>query len=120
MTPEEWLSDKLENDPKFKVVAEDARIFTELMEQPGWKRLRERLTREEDEYLLDVARRLLDGRKELVVDQREIDFMAGFWKGAKYVLLHPEKAEQSFEKAARLAWVFEDSEQEVDSASPYA
>ena len=118
MRPEEWLQDKLENDQKFKVIAEDARIFGELMSQPGWQRLMERLTKEKDEYLLDIAKRLLDGRE---VDQREIDFMSGFYKGALYVLKHPEEAEKSFEKAARLAWVFEGQEQEVqDVPSPYA
>lgn len=117
MTPEDWLQGKLESDPKFRVIAEDARIFGELMEQRGWQRLMERLTKEREEYLRDVAVRLLDGRQ---VDQREIDFMAGFYKGALYVLKHPEQAEKSFEKAARLAWVFDEAEQEVDSASPYA
>ena len=116
-TPEEWIRDKADNDPKFRMIAEDARIFGELMEQRGWQRLLERMEKEEQEYLLDVAKRLRDGFE---VSQREIDFMAGFWKGAIYVLRHPQKAEQSFEKAARLAWVFESSDQEVEHESPYS
>lgn len=121
MNPEEWLQGKLETDPKFRVIAEDARIFGELMEQPGWQRLIERIEREKDEYLHDIARRLLDGRKEIAVDQREIDFMAGFYKGALYVLKHPEVAEKSFTKAAHLAWVLDEADQEVDDVpSPYA
>lgn len=115
MTPDEWLKGKLENDPKFRVIAEDARIFGELKEQRGWQRLMERLLKERDEYLRDVAARLLDGKE---VTQREIDFMAGFYKGASYVLKHPEEAEKSFEKAARLAWVFEEHDEQ--EASPYA
>lgn len=117
MNPEEWLEGKLETDPKFRVIAEDARVFGELKEQRGWQRLIERLEREKEEYLRDVAVRLLDGRE---VSQREIDFMSGFYKGALYVLKHPEVAEKSFEKAARLAWVFDEHDQEVDDASPYA
>lgn len=119
MNPEEWLQGKLETDPKFRVIAEDARVFGELMEQRGWQRLIQRLEGEKEEYLLDIAKRLLDGRQ---VDQREIDFMAGFFKGALYVLKHPEKAEESFTKAAHLAWVLDEADQEVEDvpSSPYA
>ena len=115
---EEWLQSHYEKDPKFRAIAEDAKVFGELQEQRGWQRLIARLDKERAEYLLDIAKRLLDGYQ---VDQREIDFMAGFYKGADYVLRHPQKAEESFEKAARLAWVFSESEQEVDDVpSPYA
>jgi len=118
--PSEWIQDRIASDPKIRAVAEDAKVFGELRDQRGWQRLVERLANEKDEYMLDIAARLLANKE---VPQREIDFMAGFYKGADYVLKHPEKAEESFVKASRLAWVMQSEEaaqSTVKEPSPYA
>ena len=119
-TPQEWISDKIENDPGVRAIRDKARDFALLKEQPGWQQLIKMLEREQEEWLLDLAKRLFDGEE---VAPEEIKFMAGFYRGADYVLRHPEVAEDSFVKAARRAWVlYETARAESDEpgGSPHA
>lgn len=116
--PTDWIQERMESDPKVREIADTARVYAELMSQQGWQRLIKMIEREKEEWLLDIAKRQFDGEE---VSQKEIKFMAGFWRGAEYVLRHPEKAEDSFVKAARLAWALAESESDTpEEGSPYA
>lgn len=119
-SPEEFILKRMEDDPKVKEIAESARKYAELMAQPGWQKLIEMIKREKEEWLLDLAKRQFDGEE---VSEREIRFYSGFWRGADYVLRHPEVAEDSFVKAARLAWAMYEGQAESNNqegSSPYA
>ncbi len=116
---DEWIAAKIASDPKVRAVADDARVFGSLKQHQGWIRLIERIKKEEQSFMLSLAQRLLKTGAE--IPQREIDYMAGFYKGAMYVLMHPEEAEQSFERAARMAWVttFAEHNAPEEGVSPY-
>lgn len=102
--PEEladFVAERARSDPKVQQVIQEAALFDGLLQNPGWKRLRNRLESSKDNFMLSLASRLMKGEK---VDQRELDFKRGWFKGAEAMILTPEQAEVSLEAAAAEAW----------------
>jgi hypothetical protein len=97
---------------------EDVRLFDGLREHVGWRRLWEKVRGDRERFLAGLTRRLMSGDP---VDQREIDFHRGFYYGAEWVLGHPEEAEKSLERAARLAWAIttEELHSQEEGSRPY-
>lgn len=120
-TPEEaaqFISDRARENPKVRRVIEDVRLFDGLMEHPGWQRLADKIKGRKDAFTLSLATRLMAGEK---IEQTEIEFNRGFYKGAEYVIGMPEAAEVSLEQAASEAWRIARREAaiEAEQASPY-
>jgi hypothetical protein len=97
---------------------EDVRMYDELREHLGWRRLYERVKEQREGFVNWIARRLMQGEP---VDQREIDFHRGYFWGALDTLERPEKAEENLEKAARKAWTMAQLEvlNNEEDESPY-
>lgn len=77
---------------------ERARTLAKLAEHEGWKLLRELLEERKGKHLKRIAS-LLVARSEASVTQREIDYIAGFWHGAEWLLNNPDLHEQKLERA---------------------
>lgn len=81
--------------------------LSELKSHPSWAELRSLLEERKARRFDQVTRQLVAGEP---VDQRYIDRMAGFFKGAEWILDNPDMAEQSLERAidkARLMGLLE-------------
>lgn len=113
------IAERVQKDPKVRAVVEDARVFAELQEQRGWKRLRDRIKADKDKYMAGIAARLMKGTK---VSPEELAFHRGFYAGAEWIIGHPEQAMKALDSAARVAYLLIETEmiQEQESDSPYA
>ncbi len=111
-----WLSQRAKDKPKLQRIIENASLFDDLREHPGWKKLFELAQREEKKFLDDITRRIwLTPAEPPSIE--EIEFHKGFQKGALWVLKHPEWAMSSLHKAARAAWLLEQNrETEAEEA----
>lgn len=118
LTVAEFVADRLKKDPKIQRIIADAHIFDELRQNPGWRRLYEKVVVDKQRVTNDVARRLMAGGK---VSAEEIAYYRGFYQGAVYVLEHPAQAEKSLERAANVAWLLVQSElaKEQEEQSPH-
>lgn len=89
-----------------------------LREHAGYQYLLKIIREKQKKALSTVARRLMAGE---LVDQREIDFQRGYFRGALDVAERPEKAVADLERAARQAWVEAQLEviTEEESETPY-
>jgi hypothetical protein len=74
--------------------------LSELKSHPSWAELRALLEERKARRFGQVQRQLIDG---LAVDQRYLDRLAGFFKGAEWILDNPDMAEQSLERAVEKA-----------------
>lgn len=74
--------------------------LSELKSHPSWAELRALLEERKSKRFGQVQRQLIDG---VSVDQRYIDRMAGFFKGAEWILDNPDMAEHSLERAVSKA-----------------
>jgi hypothetical protein len=84
------------------VVAARKKRLTRLTEHPDWPELRAELDRKQERHLKRVTS-LLVGRTDVTVLQRELDYIAGFWAGAGWVVDTPDLAEKTLEKALERA-----------------
>lgn len=76
----------------------------ELKQHPSWGELRQLFENRRRKHFDLLARQLLAGNE---VDQRYVDRMAGFFKGAEWILDHPDLAESSLKTALKRAELFE-------------
>ncbi len=118
LTVAEFVADRLKKDPKIQRIVADAHIFDELRQNPGWRRLYEKVVVDKQRVTNEVARRLMAGGK---VSAEEIAYYRGFYQGAVYVLEHPAQAEKSLERAANVAWLLVQAEleKEKEEQSPH-
>ena len=72
----------------------------ELREHPSWAELRAVLEERKAVYFRSLQRQLVSGS---AVDQRYIDRVAGFFRGAEWILDNPDLAEKSLQAAVRKA-----------------
>ena len=72
----------------------------ELREHPSWAELRAVLEERKAVYFRSLQRQLINGS---AVDQRYIDRVAGFFKGAEWILDNPDLAEKSLQNAIKRA-----------------
>ena len=72
----------------------------ELREHPSWAELRAVLEERKAVYFRSLQRQLVSGS---AVDQRYIDRVAGFFKGAEWILDNPDLAEKSLQNAIKRA-----------------
>lgn len=86
------------SDEKKKVLGDRARVLGKLKEHPSWEELRSEFERKRERHEKRVAG-LIIARAEAPIVQREIDYIAGFWAGAKWLLDTPDMAEESLKKA---------------------
>lgn len=114
-----WVADRAKQDPKVQQVVADVRLLDHLREDAGWQVLHRRIIEQKEGFLHRLATRLMAGRE---VDQREIDFMRGFYAGAEETAEKPARSAADLEKAAREAYakgLFEYAETEREGESPY-
>lgn len=90
-------------DPKVQSIVVDAQLFNDLTEMPGWKRLRERVERQRENFIRRLGERLFSGERHEDL-QREIDYERGFFDGVEYFSGTPEKAMGNLEKTAEAAY----------------
>lgn len=94
---------ELADNPRVQRIAADARLFSELREQPGWQRLYSLVRAKRDRWMLEVAHAFMR-KQENWPSPVEISFKRGFYFGALWIISHPEEAERTLEDTARRAW----------------
>ena len=101
-----------------KGLVEEVRLLDDLHEHAGWKRLYERIRADRERFLYRLASRIMAGD---LVDQREVDFHRGYYRGALDTVERPEKALADLEKAARFAYTQAQLEvySEQENETPY-
>jgi hypothetical protein len=111
----------MQSDPKIQRIAADARLFHDLSEEPGWHRLRRRVTTEHEAYVLHLGKRLFSGVDVDANLQREVDFHRGWYMGLEWFTGVPERALDNFEDAAKKAYTLAilDLETVSQENSPY-
>lgn len=82
----------------------------ELKAHPSWAELRAVFEERRRKHFDSLTKQLVAG---LDVDQRHVDRMAGFFKGAEFVLDFPDLAESSLETALKRVELFEALHEEV-------
>lgn len=88
-------------DPdRVAALRERAAKLGELKQHPSWAELRQLLEERKSRRFQSMQRELIHGTP---VDQRYVDRMAGFFKGAEWILDNPDMAEQSLERAVSKA-----------------
>lgn len=114
----DFVAERARKNPRVHRVIEEARLYDSLRENVAWQKLAQRVRDDKDRYFASIARRLMSGAK---VDQREVDYMRGFYFGARWIIEHPEEAEKSLERAARAAWrmVLLEQAEAAEEESPY-
>ena len=103
--------ERMLRDPKVAKIVHDARLFNDLRENPGWKRLFEVVSARKAKWMDSVSQRFM-GPKKYWPAPEEIAYYQGFYQGAVFVLAHPEHAEANLERAARVAWALTQDEPE--------
>lgn len=119
LTIADFLRDRALSDPKVQRIVADVRLFEGLKENPGWRRLYEKVASDKERYLSGLSRRMMAGEK---IPPEEIAYHRGFYQGAIWVLAHPEVAEKNLERAARMAYVLAAEEvlTQSEEETPYA
>lgn len=102
------IADRMRRDPKIATVVSDAQMFDQLQQDPGWRRLFEKVRADKDKIERSLAKRMFS-RKDRPSDE-EIAYYQGFYQGAIFVLSHPDKAMENLERVARIAWTLVQSE----------
>lgn len=118
MTAADLVAERMKKDPKVQAVVAEAHLFDGLRQDPGWKRLFEVVVRDKKRVTDELARRMMAGQQ---IPPEEVEFYRGFYRGAVYVLMHPEVAEKNLERAANVAWLLAQKEvqQQQEEQSPY-
>ena len=88
-------------DPKVQAIATDARLFSDLVDQPGWRRLRTKFQDEYEEYCNALGRRLMNGAP---IPQEEILWHRAWFQALEWFTGTPEMAMGNLEAAARRAY----------------
>lgn len=92
-------------DPdKVAALQERATRLGQLKTHPSWAELRALFEERRRKHYDNLARQLVAGAE---IDQRYVDRMAGFFKGAQWLLDNPELAESSLKAALKKAELFE-------------
>ena len=87
-------------DPQqIAVLGDRAKNLNNLKTSPGWQELRTISEARKKKCGEQLAAKLL--RRGSVFDQREADYLAGFFAGMTYLLDSTDWAEESFERALR-------------------
>lgn len=112
------MLERARRDPKVRQIVEDVRLFDGLRDHPGWKRLYDKIRENRDAFMVTLTRRLMAGER---VPFDEIAHSRGFYEGALWIIEQPETAERNLERAARVAWLRAQAEndQDEEGMSPY-
>lgn len=108
----DFIAERARRNPQVQHAIHEVQMFDGLTDQPGWKRLYDKITNDKDTFLSSLAKRLIRGGK---TTDEEIAFMRGFYSGATWVVSYPLEAEKSLETAARIAWLL--AQEEVQNLS---
>ncbi len=111
----DWIAERAKRDPGIAKVIENAHLFDELRQNPAWQKLYQLAKQREEKIRTAIANRIWRGA---TVSPEEIAYQRGFYQGCIWVLSHPENAEKSLEKAARMAWLL--SQDEIEQAKEEA
>lgn len=90
------------NDPRLRELIDEVRLYDDLLDHVGWKRLRERVAQQKDRFMDNIANRLMAGGE---VSQREIDYRRGFFDGAQRIIEQPEVSFINLESQANRAYL---------------
>jgi hypothetical protein len=100
-----------EPDPeKVAALAQRAQRLSKLKDHESWGELRALFEERQRKHFDNLTRQLLAGAE---VDQRYVDRMAGFFRGAQWLLDNPEMAETSLRTALRRAELFQELQKEI-------
>jgi hypothetical protein len=105
-----YAADLARSDPDIALMIGDVKKIDHLREDAGWQTLRRRVVEQKDKFMLKMARGLMAGN---VADQRQIDYMRGYYAGSLDVVNIPMQAAESLERAAVKAYrkaLFEEAE----------
>jgi hypothetical protein len=94
---------KAPNPDRVAQLQERAARLGELKEHPSWQELRSVFEARRRKHYDNLSRQLIAGSE---VDQRYVDRMAGFFKGAEWLLDNPDFAESSLRAALKRAELF--------------
>lgn len=103
MSVADTIADRMKKDPKVASIVADAQMFDQLQQDPGWRRLFEKVQADKQRFMDGLARRMFGPKKNRPSDE-EIAFQQGFYQGAIWILSYPDKAMENLERTARLAW----------------
>lgn len=83
-----------------------ARAFRlgKLKEHESWQELRSLFEERKQKHYTSLTKQLIDGAE---IDQRWVDRIAGFFRGAQWILDNPDQAEKSLESALKKAQLFQ-------------
>lgn len=88
--------------PKVRELGDSVRELAKLVEHPSWPALRSEFDKRKDTYVQKIARDYTAGGIDAKpIDQRQIDYIRGFLRGAQAVLDTPENAMKALEEALR-------------------
>lgn len=81
-------------------IGDKARELGKLVDHPAWAILRAEFDGLKETYFKRLATRLVSGGlKAEALDQRELDYQRGFFRGAEWILANPEMIAKTLEKA---------------------
>lgn len=87
---------------KVRELGDSVRELAKLVEHPSWPVLRAEFEKRERAYLDKIVRQLVAGGIDAKpIDQREIDYIRAFLRGARAVLDTPDNAMKALEEALR-------------------
>lgn len=91
-------------DPNAVAALRDRTVkLSQLREHPSWAELQLVLEERKAKVFGTIQRQLIEG---VEVDQRWIDRVAGFFKGAEWILDNPDMIEQKLEREVKRAALF--------------
>ena len=86
-----------------------AAVLAELKQQPAWAELARIVEERKRVHFDSLTRRLIAGQP---VDQREVDRMAGYFKGQEDLIARPDLAANQAKSALKRAELFEEGASE--------
>lgn len=100
-------------DPdRLAAIADRAQRLSQLKQHESWQELRVLFEERRQKHFENLTSRLLAGAE---VDQRHVDRLAGFFRGAQWILDNPDLAEASLEAALKKAERLQTIKEEVQS-----
>lgn len=111
------IADRMRKDPKVATIVADAQMFDQLQQDPGWRRLYEKVAADKARFMDGLARRMFGPKKNRPSDE-EIAFQQGFYQGAIWILSYPDKAMENLERTARIASVLVLQESNEEGVGP--
>lgn len=87
---------------RLKAVGDKAQALGKLDTNEGWILLKSEWAKQKQDYEQSLSRRLLSGGKDAEpVNQRDIDYQRGYWRGVQAILGSPDAAKAALVEAQK-------------------